>query len=379
MTAAEAVVIGGGIVGASVALALADAGQRTILVERARVANGATGASFAWINATAKTENAAYHRLNAAGVAAWAGFGERFGGAALGLRGGGSLHWAEADDDLDDMTGRADRLEGLGYPIARLDAQGLRALEPAIRFGDRAQGLHATADGWVDAPRAVAVMVGAFERSGGKVLDGTDVTGFGRAGRSMVRIETSAGPIEAASAVIAAGPATAEVVLKAGGMALPVRLKPGLVVETPPAPQAPARVVYAPDSGGFHMRPAADGGLNLGADDIDSAVAAAADAAFAIEPLLRRAAHYLPGLDVAALAGRASARIGVRPMPEDGLTIAGALPGAPGVHVIVTHSGVTLGPHLGHLVAAEIAGGVPSGELAPFRPHRFAILDAQSA
>ena len=126
------------------------------------------------------------------------------------------------------------------------------------------------------------------------------------------------------------------------------------------------------------MRPTAQGGLNLGAGDTDEAVAAGAAAASGIAPLLRRAARLLPGLDVDALAPRARAFIGVRPMPEDGLTIAGPLPGVAGMHVIVTHSGVTLGPHLGRLVAAEIANGEVAGVLAPFRPGRFADARAQS-
>ena len=376
---ADAVVIGGGIIGVSLALALAEMGQRTILVERGRVAGGTTGASFAWINATAKTENADYHRLNAAGVAAWARLGERFGAEALGLHGGGSLHWGEADDDRKALTARAGRLDSLGYPIVRVDAQGLRALEPAIRFGDRAHGIHATHDGWVDAPRAAAVMAGAFKRAGGEVWEETAVTGFAHAHGRLAGVETSAGPIDTATAVIAAGTESAALAVMAGGLALPLRAKPGLIVETAPAPRAPQRVVYAPDAGGFHMRPAANGGLNLGADDIDTAIANGAQASSGVEPLLRRAAHYLPGLDVAEFAVRASARIGARPMPEDGLTVAGPLPGTSGVHVVVTHSGVTLGPHLGHLIAGEIAAGVPCADLAPFRPGRFAHLEAQSA
>ena len=58
-------------------------------------------------------------------------------------------------------------------------------------------------------------------------------------------------------------------------------------------------------------------------------------------------------------------------MPADGQSIVGWLPGAPGVYVAVTHSGVTLGAHLGQLIAAEIAGGLAQPELTPYRPDRF--------
>jgi len=59
-------------------------------------------------------------------------------------------------------------------------------------------------------------------------------------------------------------------------------------------------------------------------------------------------------------------------MPADRHTIAGRIPGLDNAWLIATHSGVTLGPLLGRLIAAEIAGGTPHATLAPFRPQRFA-------
>ena len=47
-------------------------------------------------------------------------------------------------------------------------------------------------------------------------------------------------------------------------------------------------------------------------------------------------------------------------MPADGLTLAGAVEGRPGLALAVTHSGVTLGPLLGELLAQELCGGVPA-------------------
>jgi len=64
-------------------------------------------------------------------------------------------------------------------------------------------------------------------------------------------------------------------------------------------------------------------------------------------------------------------RVGVRPMPADRHTIAGRLPGFDNVWMLATHSGITLGPLLGRLIADEIVRGTPSAALAPFRPDRF--------
>ncbi len=72
-------------------------------------------------------------------------------------------------------------------------------------------------------------------------------------------------------------------------------------------------------------------------------------------------------------AGIAAARIGVRSLPRDGVSIVGKIPGYANAYIAVTHSGVTLGPLLGRLLAAEIMGD-ESAQLAPFRPDRFVAV-----
>jgi glycine/D-amino acid oxidase-like deaminating enzyme len=65
-----------------------------------------------------------------------------------------------------------------------------------------------------------------------------------------------------------------------------------------------------------------------------------------------------------------AASVGLRPLPVDGLTIAGWVPVVAGLYVIVTHSGVTLAPILAELAAREVEGALDPA-LAPFRPERF--------
>jgi glycine/D-amino acid oxidase-like deaminating enzyme len=81
--------------------------------------------------------------------------------------------------------------------------------------------------------------------------------------------------------------------------------------------------------------------------------------------------RYLPA---AAGARIVAARVGVRPMPADGFTLAGPVQGRPGLALAVTHSGVTLGPLLGELLAPELRGGPPAPLLEGFRPHRLVRL-----
>ncbi len=58
-------------------------------------------------------------------------------------------------------------------------------------------------------------------------------------------------------------------------------------------------------------------------------------------------------------------------VPADGLPVVGPVPSVGGVYVAVMHSGVTLAPVVGRLVAGEVVDGVEAEELDGVRPHRF--------
>ena len=91
-------------------------------------------------------------------------------------------------------------------------------------------------------------------------------------------------------------------------------------------------------------------------------------AAWAPERSLACAAPHLPSL---AGAGVEAVRVGVRPMPRDQKPMVGPVPGLEGFYVVVSHSGVTLGPLWGRVAAAEILDRKPDPRLDPYRPARF--------
>ena len=86
------------------------------------------------------------------------------------------------------------------------------------------------------------------------------------------------------------------------------------------------------------------------------------------ERSLASVAVHLPGLAGARVE---ATRVGVRPMPRDEKPIVGAIPGLDGFYVVVSHSGVTLGPLWGRIAATELLDGIVDPRLAPYRPARF--------
>ena len=81
---------------------------------------------------------------------------------------------------------------------------------------------------------------------------------------------------------------------------------------------------------------------------------------------------------------RTSARVSpvrttVRPYPADTFTCAGAMPDIDGYYMAVTHSGVTIAPYLGRVVADEAVRGLHHQDMETFRPHRFFQKAAEPA
>ncbi len=371
---ADCVVIGAGLIGLAIAHELAGKGMSCRVIDRGRIAGGTTSTTFAWLNATSKLEQD-YHRLNLAGVEGHRQWASRWGSDVTGHRQTGCLMWAGTDTATtpDDLERTFEHLSRLDYPCCRVGGRELADLEPRIAFGHEAEGLLMPLDGWLDAPRLAGHLAEGIVRGGGAIHEEAPVTGFLGAAPLLEGVLSARGPFHADWIVIAAGTATGDLAAMALGHQMafrPVESDPGLLVEIVGAGAWLNRVVCFPEGDDeLHVRPTAAGGLLMGADAADRMLS---DDLRARRHLAARARHYLVGLDAADVMARTTARVGHRPMPADGRSIVGHLPGCDNVFVAVTHSGITLAPAIGALLADEITGRPASPLLQEFRPYRFA-------
>jgi glycine/D-amino acid oxidase-like deaminating enzyme len=354
------------MVGAAAAYRLACAGRRVLLIEAHEPASGASGNSFSWLNAVSK-EPEAYHRLNADGLAEYAGLAEEL-SVEIGLHGGGSLQWGDTDESQTRMRERTKRLAARGYPAEWISRAEALRLEPGLAIEEDVEGVaYHPGDRWVDAPRLVRAFINRALAEGADLWRGARARALRSNDGRASGVDTDRGEVRAGQVLICAGTGTSAL-LTPFGVRLPVLSVPGLLAVTSPVAEPLGRVVYAP---GVHLRPDVDGGLRIGADDIDdltSEITPAEPVPEFAQPLLERAqAVYPPAGDARIV----RVHIGVRPVPEDGLTVAGPVPGVAGAWVIVTHSGITMGPLLGRLIAGEMTGGPMDVRLASFRPDRF--------
>jgi D-hydroxyproline dehydrogenase subunit beta len=375
MSSRRCVVIGAGILGASVAARLAAAGLRVTLLDQDQPGRATSRWSFAWINSNDKGPRP-YHDLNHAGIMAWAELAPDLDGDAW-YRPVGHIELATADAAAE-LEARVRRLTGWGYP-ARLAGQAeAAALEPALRVPADAAAAFFPGEGYLLTEPLIARLVAWAESHGAHLRTGEPGRVTGLEPGSAPPVRTAAGEALAADEVVCCAGRWTPALAALSGAAVPVPLvpwenrgstAPGLVVRVGPVtPPGPVRLVHTPE---LSLRPHPGSLLHLEAED-----AAAAVDVHTPEPelrrwaaeLLRRARRTVRGLDDARVA---ELKVCVRPLPVDEQSIVGRLPGAPGIYVAVTHSGVTLAARLSRLIAADLTAGTPPAELAPYSPARF--------
>jgi len=369
-------VVGAGIIGASVAWHLARRGARVTVFERGEVAGGTTGRSFAWLNAHFSKQPHAYYLLNRLGVLAWRELEGEF-GPALGLQWRGAVEWT-VDEAMDrELRDGVAHLQRWGSPTRPIDAATLAVLEPRVVTGPLLSASFAEDEGGVDAVAATRALIARARAAGADVRERCDVVGIDLRDGRLGGVRTTQGDVALDRLVLAAGVGTPQLAALAG-LDVPLKHAPGIVAHTAPMPKLVERIVVAPL---VHFRQMLDGRIVVGEDpgppaDGNHDHLASGPQEFPDEELRARhgarligaAARFLPDLGVA----RADRLLlGWRPLPRDGHPVVGAVPRAPDLYVIVTHSGVTMGPLLGRLAAVEMLDGVRTDLLEPFRPERF--------
>lgn len=365
MAAPDVVVVGAGVVGASIAYWLAHAGAQVTLLDRAAPGHGTSATSFAWVNSNAKTP-LAYHRLNAEGIAAHRRLRDALGGAPW-LHESGNLEWVADEAGRQRLLEKVERLRAWGYPVQMLDAAQARELEPYLRLDGMVAAAYYPDEAWIEGPAFVQEVAAAAARLGAQVRSHAPVAALERAGERVRGVLLASGErIAAGWVVLAAGRWTDQVAATAG-VRVPLAPTCGLLAVTSPAAPAVRRVIHAP---GVHFRPEPGGRLVLQGESTDATVGPDTPPDPALPgcaELLRRARRYVPALEHASIT---EARVGIRPMPADGHPIVGPVEGRQGLYLAVTHSGVTLCALLGELVASEITTGLADERLASFRPAR---------
>jgi glycine/D-amino acid oxidase-like deaminating enzyme len=367
----KVIVIGAGVMGASAAFRLAQAGAEVTVLEAGRVGGGTSGISFAWTNSHNKPPRA-YHDLNVAGMRAHAGLREEFGATPQGAswwHGGGSVEW-EPPEARAAQAANVERLRSWGYAAEWITSRDLAELEPDIdrsTVGD-APIAYFPEEGWLDPIPYAHAMLSAARRHGARLICGARVSDLVLRGDRVTGALTADGVRHEADVVVNCAGRWANDPVRDAGLHLPLAPTVGLLVLTPPVATSLSRVVRTPM---IDARPDGAGRLMLHwnpADPMVSIDTKPSPDMTEARDLVAQARRLLPSIgDVAP----ESARIAIRPIPGDHMSAIGPVPQVRGYYLAITHSGVTLSPFLGAVIADEVVRGRERAEVAEFRPTRF--------
>jgi sarcosine oxidase subunit beta len=377
----EVVVVGGGVVGASVAwhLAARDCRDVVVLDRAATPGEGSTGRAAGGFRAQFATP--VEIRLSLLSREKLLRFPEEI-GADSGYRPYGYLFLAGDEAQIAALQSIRPLQREMGVPVEEIGLEDVRQLNPAVRTEGIAGGSFCPIDGFIRPLDILNGYVEAARRLGVRFDFGVEVTGFAVAKRlpgRVTHVETTAGPIAVRHVVNAAG-AWAGALGRLAGVEIPVsplRRQVAPTVPTDVLPEEMPMTIFLDD--GFHLR-VRDGRVLLlwpqpptGADPFDAGF----DEGW-LPGLLERAHARVPCLKDVPV-DRANCWGGLYEMSPDKHAILGLAPRLDNLWLINGSSGhgVMHSPALGQLVAEMILDGeAKTIDVHSLRPSRFAEGEA---
>ena len=369
---ADAVVVGGGVMGASTAYHLALRGLKNVVLLEREPQLGAmsTGACAGGIRHQFATETNIRFSIESIRML------ERFSeepGQDVGLRLCGYLFLLTDGDDVEQFRSNVALQHRLGIETRWLGPEELAGLLPLVNLEGVLGGTHYERDGLAD-PHSVTngYAVGA-RRLGVRILTETPVTGIRRDGDRIVGVDTSRGQIDTGVVVNACGawaPQLGEMV----GVAIPIKPIRRQMAVTTPIPSVPPDfpfVVFFKESLYFHRE---GQGILTG----KSNAAETPGFKLTVDPEWEQVhvAEAIERMPLLAEAGLLSRWAGLYEVTPDAHPILGRIPTVAGFYVMAGFSGHGFmhGPIAGKLIAEEIVDGrARTVNIDPFRYDRFLV------
>ncbi|HEX6945700.1 MAG TPA: FAD-binding oxidoreductase [Casimicrobiaceae bacterium] len=365
---AEVVVIGGGIVGASVLFHLAEAGIEAVLLERGDFACGSSGKPIGGVRG--QFSDALNIQLAARSLAAYDRFGRRP-GADIALDKVGYLFLLRASEHVAQFERSIAIQNEHGIPTRLLSANEAQALSPPVDPDAFVAAAYSPSDGHAHPTVAAGAYVDAARRRGARALTGCEVLDVEVRGGEIAAVHTSCGSVRTAIVVCAAGPWSREIGAMAG-VELDVRPIRRQIAFSAALVPAPPRLPFTIDyDSTFYFHSAGDGVL-LGMSDPDQAPGFACEYTEDWLPALRRAAaRCAPALaEVPLERGWA----GLYEMTPDANALIGESRSV-GRFLYTTGfsgHGFCQAPAAGEVIRDLVRGVQPFVDVAPLRAERFA-------
>jgi glycine/D-amino acid oxidase-like deaminating enzyme len=359
------IVIGAGIIGASIAYHLAKRGASVTIIDRTGPAAGATRNSMAWLTSYQKGPQA-YAQLAEDGINGWRRLQAEI-GSDLKIQWGGAVFWVSSDAGAQTLRAEVLNEQRWGRSTRLIAPEEISQLVPAAKPGPVSAAAFSDAQGGLDPVAATQVLLARAQKMGAKLLCPCELVSIERRDGVIESITTTKGKMVADSYVLATGVDTMPLA-QTVDVPVPLVEATGVLAHSKPLPPILNRIIVLPDFRGAGIKQNPDGRIVTGGhfasrgDDVlkndrDTGVR-----------MLARAAQYVPQLAHAELDFMTLGH-GIR--SKDDLPIVGFNAGCANLYVAAMDIGVTLAPVVGQLASIEVLQGVTTSVLAPFRASRF--------
>ena len=301
---ARAVVIGGGVGGASILYWLARLGWTdTVLVERARVTSGSTFHSAGLVGQLRGSLSLTRMMMNS--VDLYRNLGHEV-GLETGWHEVGSLRLASSPERMEELARQAGWAKTFGLPLELVSAEEAQRLFPPMTTDGVLGAAYLPTDGYIDPSQLTFALVEGARRRGAEVCEETRVTAIEVDRGAVTRVVTDKGPIET-ELVVNAGGMFAPEIGRLAGVVMPIipmaheyliTRPSGLRLDMPTMRDPSLLVYFRPESGGLVMggyeRDPAPWGLDGIAPDFNGRLLAEDWDRF--EPLMQNAVIRVPSL-----------------------------------------------------------------------------------
>lgn len=363
---ADYAIIGGGVVGLSVAWGLLKRGRRVVVLDGDDGSFRASRGNFGLVWVQSKgLKQPRYAQWSQRSAAAWAGFAAELGDSTgrdvmLEQNGGLDLHFSEDTlaRTVADYEALKDRLGG-DYPFEVLGRNALRREEPAIGPAVVGAILHHQ-DGHANPLKLLLSLADDVRRLGGQVLNGKTVTGIDKADLFCVRCADGT-VVRSEKLVLAAGLGAAQLGPKLGFRA-PVRAQRGQVLMTEKLP----RFINRPSG---IIRQVDEGGVQIGATNEEVGL----DDSVTLKGLFGLARDAVAAYPVLARAQLVRSWGALRVLSPDGLPIYQQSADMPGAYLVTCHSGISLAAAHARFLPDWLEATDAAPDMEVFSESRFAV------
>ena len=216
---ADVIIIGGGVMGTSIAFHLArrKAGK-VLLLEKSHLSAGSSGKSGA--NIRQHYSHPLLAGMAQSGLRMFERFSDIVGGPPVFTRSG--LVVVAPADQLEGLAANVTMQQGLGVKTSLVSPEELRSIDPQATLEDDEVAAFESEAGYCEALQVVSSFATAAARLGAEIHEGVAVTGIDLDGNQVTGVSTSRGFISSRNVVMAAGPWSASVAQSAG-VSMPVQ------------------------------------------------------------------------------------------------------------------------------------------------------------